>query len=244
MWGKKIQSLEDRSDLSPFFVPLRETKESNCADETEHIPHDVSTFIARLEKGIFILGMELGFLVQGSTLPTQYVTNLDPSPRGQLVFSLGISYLVANVALFIFFFCQKVVQAFLTEISSQQSDHPTTPSKTKEGNDASQDSSATNTLEEWKVDIHCNFALGAVVGVFLSWMCVDLIMNFKTQIVYGGIVFLLSLLIYTAQIWYKQRKLDSDSQQQSQQGSLDIEAVALFHSDHQCKPRSASNVKG
>lgn len=242
MRGEK--TLEDSCDLGPFYSPLKEAKDFDHVDGPEHAPHDVSTFLARLEKGIFILGMELGFLVQASTLPTQYITNLDPSPRGKLVLSLGISYLVANVALFIFSFCQRVVQAFLVELSSLQSDQPSTPSKTREGNDASEDSSATNTLEEMKVDIHCNFVLGAVVGVFFSWMCVDLIMNLRTQVVYGGIVFLFSLLLYTGQIWYKQRKLDADSQQQSQQGSLDIEAVALINSDHQCKPRSASNVKG
>ena len=55
-------------------------------------------------------------------------------------------------------------------------------------------------------------------------MGVDLIVNFNTQVIYAGIVFLISLLIFTGHIWIKQRQLECVATQQKKDGIADIES--------------------
>lgn len=247
VWNKKMeanmilhqQSTEEDEDAddTQSLIMIRSSR-SREEEELVECFHDSLAFLQRLQKVIFILGLELGILVQGSTLWIQNVaTRFLPSSLMQLYFSLFWSYALALGALLVFFICQRMVRLFLRELfkmymeinrynnSKYENAGDMMPSYTDDdemdddGDDYEclkghydpsihQKQREEHLLEEWKVEIQCNFVQGAVNGVLLSWMGVDMLINFRTQVIYGGIVLLLSLLIFMGQVWHKQLCLD------------------------------------
>ena len=156
---------------------------NNSVDESSHV------FYERIHKAIFVLGLELGFLLQGSTVPIQYVaTSYVPDTSTQLFLSLVWGYLLATTGLVLFFFCQRLVRTLL---HLENSDHEVPDKGNKEDHDT----------VHYLVDLQCYFAQGSVLGVFLSWMFVDRLLNYQTRVMYGGIMFLASLLYFLRQIW-------------------------------------------
>lgn len=207
------------------YPPMTEDEECCSSERLQQGPR---SFLSKMKKAMFILGVELGILVQGSTLPVQYfVTNTTTNLRGRLAMSLIWSYLVGSAALFIFFFCQKLVLAFLFELGSQglniaDSDLPKHCHRGHESSTANHPNSENfEALEDWKTNVQINFVKGACIGIFLSWMWVDVIVNFKTQVVYAGIVFVLSLLIVACNAWIKQKRDHEGANQQQKRHDID-----------------------
>ena len=151
-----------------------------------------SVFLRRMQKAIFVLGFELGLLLQGSTLPIQYVAlSYVPDPSTQLFLSLVWGYMLAATGLLLFCICQRLVRAWLRLEASEDEETPPTTTK-GEPND---------NYHFHLVDLQCYFIQGSVVGVFVSWCFVDRLLNYQTRVLYGGIMFLVSLLIFLRQIW-------------------------------------------
>lgn len=148
---------------------------------------DGSLFLRRIQKGIFVLGFELGILLQGSTVPIQYVAlTYVPDTSTQIYLSLIWGCMVTLIGLVLFFLCQRLVRALLRlETASEDA-------KTKEVDD---------NYHFRVVDLQCYFIQGSVLGVFVSWCFVDRLLNYQTRVLYGGIMFLVSLLFVLRQIW-------------------------------------------
>lgn len=135
-------------------------------------------FLNRLQKSIFVLGLELGFLLQGSTVPVQHLalTYVPHDTSIQLFLSLIWGYILASTGLLLFLTVLKLVKTLL---------------HLEEGDDAKHHN---NDHSHHLVDLQCQFAQGSVVGVLVSWLLVDGLLNFRTRVLYGGIMFLVSLL--------------------------------------------------
>jgi hypothetical protein len=161
---------------------------------------DSIAFLDRIQHGIYFLGWELGFLVQASTVDIQYVaTSFIFDRPSQLLLSFLWSYTMALIALVIFFLCQKAIHAFMMDILVNHSN--------------SNDDKYRFLLEEWKVELKCRFVHGSLLGVLCSWVFLDVLMSFRIRVIYGGILFLASLLLFSARIWHAQQQQHHCQQQ-------------------------------
>jgi len=240
-------------DLYPILGKLSLSSSSSKDHDDDHLPssignsgtaeeqhhdafHENISFLRKLLKVIYVLGLEVGILAQGSTVGIQFVaTRYMPNNRSsQLVLSFLWSYVLAMMALLLFFVCHKVVRIFLRELLKmyfdvhQHSPHPhgsTTNNNNQHFNNHNENSNdkphdvvadeskfrqltEEEILEEWRVELQCNFVQGTIVGIFFSWLFVDMCLNFRTQVIYGGIVLVLSLFFFTLQLWCRQCQLD------------------------------------
>ncbi|CAB9525682.1 expressed unknown protein [Seminavis robusta] len=168
-----------------------------------NLDDESTVFLRRIQKGILLLGFELGFLVQASTANIQYIftTSFVVFDRtSQLILSFVWSYVVAIMALITFYSCQRVVFAFLHD-SVMRPKHPSHLLQDQRHPPLFLRQYQVLLLEDWKVEFRCQFVQGSLVGVLCSWVFLDVILNFRIRVVYGGILYLCSLLLVMQQMY-------------------------------------------
>ena len=107
------------TEISAFMTSTASTIGNIDKSNIEDCVRESTVFFHRLQTAILVLGLELGILVQGSTVGVQYLatTYFARHRTGQLLLSLGSSYVLAVVAFWIFFVVQNVVRLFLRELA-------------------------------------------------------------------------------------------------------------------------------
>jgi hypothetical protein len=209
-------------DVQPLLAKSSDEEDpvetaTTAALEEQECLEDAIVFLERIQKGIYLLGWELGFLVQASTVDSQYVaTSFIFNRASQLLLSFLWSYAVALTALVIFFLCQKAIHVYMLDIVGKQSNDNNNDdnNNSSSSNNNNDDNSKYQLLfEEWEVDLKCRFVHGSLWGVLCSWVFLDVLMNFRIRVIYGGILFLVSLLLFLARIWHKQQQQHHQHQQ-------------------------------